>query len=135
VSSTRARADEWWADVRYLQTVPQPSTGLREAFSHVCGAPRLAALAVFTVVADVLSRATALGPRWFERERISASFGAGSLSSSLVVHGWTAAPDSIFAMVSVAVGAAGVLFSLIGLTLRVAHALPRRSGAGHKGHP
>ncbi len=131
----RARADEWWADVRFLQTAPQPSTGLWEAFSHVCGAPRLAALAVLTAVADVLSRATALGPRRFERERISAIFAAGGLSSSLVVDGWTADADSIFAMVLVAVGAAGFLFSLIGFTFRVAHALPRRNGAGHKRHP
>jgi hypothetical protein len=117
-----ARADEWWADVRYLQTAPQPSTGLWEAFSHVCGAPRLAALAVVTAVADVLSRVTALGPRWFERERISMILAAGSVSSSLVVEGWTAAADSIFGMVLVAVGAAGFLQSLVALTLRTAGA-------------
>lgn len=49
------RADEWLADVLYLQTAPEPRTGLWEVFCHVCGAPKLAMRAIITAVAGVWS--------------------------------------------------------------------------------
>lgn len=44
------RADEWTADILYLQMAEQGNAGLREALSHLCGAPKLAFRAFVAVV-------------------------------------------------------------------------------------
>lgn len=46
------RADEWLADILYLQSTPEASTGLWEALCHLCGAPKLAARAILAACAD-----------------------------------------------------------------------------------
>jgi hypothetical protein len=46
----RPRADEWTADILYLQMAEQGDAGLREALSYLCGAPKLALRAFGAVV-------------------------------------------------------------------------------------
>lgn len=47
------RADEWMADILYLQDAPERSTGLWEAFCHICGAPKLAGFAIVGRLAEM----------------------------------------------------------------------------------
>lgn len=134
-----ARAEEWWADVRYLQTDRQPSSGLWEAFSHVCGAPGLTVRAILITLTAAVARARAQGTRWFDREPISMSIAtAFTLGGFLVdaltidVTGFGLIRGSVLGQAYLVFLAAGVLFALTGLTLRLARALTPRRHAGHK---
>lgn len=126
----RARAEEWMADILYLQSGSAPSTGLWEAFCHICGAPKLAALGLLAALANLRwwrSGARVRGTPWYEREHFSMAVAAGVIAVTSMVNVWAEARHSVMHRALLAVFAAASFLVLVGITARGANALRRRS--------
>jgi hypothetical protein len=82
----RSRADEWMADIVYLQTVEEHRAGLREAVSHLCGAPKLALRALVTAVGQCVE---GLDQRQMSLKLCVLLFGVPMATTTTLISTWS----------------------------------------------